>query len=250
MSKKAGATQSRPQPKHQAAQTIAKPSKPQNGRNGSVPVQANKTLQATKPAVNPAEAKATEEARKQARLERQAVNRAAAEKRKRMIRLRNIGITSAALVVLLAVVAYWLISEANKPGQFVPMEPSPHISDVNAQETYSTDPPTSGPHVPQVPQWGVHTEQLQKPLQVHGLEDAGVVVNYQPNIDKATLDRLTALVGGYDTEVILAPYQGLSNPIVLTAWTRIERLDKFDEAAIQRFIQAYRGIDHHKDSGS
>jgi len=130
------------------------------------------------------------------------------------------------------------------------MEPSPHISDVNAQETYSTDPPTSGPHVPQVPSWGVHADQLQKPLQVHALEDRGVVVNYQPNIDKPTLDRLSALVGGYPDEVILAPYQGLSNPIVLTAWTRIERLDKFDEASIQRFIQAYRGIDHHKDSGS
>ena len=116
--------------------------------------------------------------------------------------------------------------------------------------TYTTDPPTSGPHVPTVPQWGVHTDVLPLPLQVHGLEDAGVVINYQPNIDKATLDRLTALVNGYDTQVILSPYPNLSSPIVLTAWTRMDKLNTFDEARIQKFITAYKGIDHHRDSGS
>ena len=30
-----------------------------------------------------------------------------------------------------------------------------------------------------------------------------------------------------------------------TAWTRIETLSAFDEKRIRRFIEAYRGIDHH-----
>jgi hypothetical protein len=33
--------------------------------------------------------------------------------------------------------------------------------------------------------------------------------------------------------------------IALTAWTRLETLDDVDEARIDRFIRAYRGIDHH-----
>jgi hypothetical protein len=34
--------------------------------------------------------------------------------------------------------------------------------------------------------------------------------------------------------------------IALTAWTRLERLEDFDEKRITRFIDTYRGIDHHK----
>jgi hypothetical protein len=34
--------------------------------------------------------------------------------------------------------------------------------------------------------------------------------------------------------------------IALTAWTRIDTLEAFDEARVTRFIETYRGIDHHK----
>lgn len=249
MSKKPGATQPRPQARQQGkpqGTNSNKQYKPMNG-NGAPRAAAP----ATKPLVDPTQVRAAEEARRQARMDRQQANREAAAKRKRMLMMRNVGIGSAALVVVVAIIAYFMISEANKPGQYIPMQPSPHLSsETEAHAPYSSDPPTSGPHVPTVPSWGVHAEPISKELLVHGLEDAGVEISYQPNIDKATLDRLTALVNGYDKEVLLAPYPNLSNPIVLTAWTRIDRLDKFDEARIQKFIQAYKGIDHHKDSGS
>ena len=85
---------------------------------------------------------------------------------------------------------------------------------------------------------------------MHALEDAGVVINYKPGIDQATLDKLTALTESYSDKVDLIPYPNLSNAIVLTAWTRIQRLDAFDEAGMRRFIDAYRGIDHHGESQS
>jgi hypothetical protein len=44
---------------------------------------------------------------------------------------------------------------------------------------------------------------------------------------------------------VLAPYPGLDQCIALTAWTRIDKLDQFDERRVVRFIDAYRGIDHH-----
>jgi hypothetical protein len=34
--------------------------------------------------------------------------------------------------------------------------------------------------------------------------------------------------------------------IALTAWTRIDAFEEFDEARVRRFIDRYRGIDHHK----
>ena len=51
---------------------------------------------------------------------------------------------------------------------------------------------------------------------------------------------------GYDRQVVLAPYPGMKTRIALTAWTRLDAFDEYDEGRIVRFIRAYRGIDHHK----
>ena len=82
---------------------------------------------------------------------------------------------------------------------------------------------------------------------MHNLEDGGVVVQYRcdgPCPDLAA--KLTEIVKRYDTQVILAPYPGMRTRIALTAWTRLDAFDEFDEARIVRFIRAYRGIDHHR----
>ena len=50
----------------------------------------------------------------------------------------------------------------------------------------------------------------------------------------------------YDKYVILAPYPTMKSRIALTAWTRLDKFDEFDEKRIVRFIDSYRGIDHHK----
>ena len=52
-------------------------------------------------------------------------------------------------------------------------------------------------------------------------------------------------MSGYDHQVILAPYPGMKTRIALTAWTRLDAFNDFDESRIRRFITAYRGIDHH-----
>jgi len=57
--------------------------------------------------------------------------------------------------------------------------------------------------------------------------------------------KLGDLVRQYDKHVIVAPYPEMTSTIALTAWTRIDTLSAFDEKRIRRFIEAYRGIDHH-----
>jgi hypothetical protein len=82
---------------------------------------------------------------------------------------------------------------------------------------------------------------------VHNLEDGGVLVQYHcPAGCPEVVAKLTEIVKAYDRHVILAPYPGMERRIALTAWTRIDAFDELDEARIQRFIRAYRGIDHHK----
>ena len=42
--------------------------------------------------------------------------------------------------------------------------------------------------------------------------------------------------------------QDQTDPIVLTAWGRQDRMAAVDEARIRKFIDEYVGIDHHEGS--
>jgi len=144
----------------------------------------------------------------------------------------------------------WLLAEQQQslPGEAVPvMEDQSHIPDVTSPHTpYNSDPPTSGPHVENIARWGVHQEPLPKELLVHNLEDGGVVIYYNRSADEAAVKQLEAIVGRYPQHVVLVPYPEMDNPITLTAWGRMDRLQTPEEERIVRFIEAYAGIDHHK----
>jgi hypothetical protein len=154
-----------------------------------------------------------------------------------------------AAVVAAAVVGYFAYrAVADLPGVSLPDQGNAHIqTPTDPHVAYNSDPPTSGPHLPYLAPWGIHTEPIAKELQVHNLEDGGVVVQYScPSGCPDLVERLAAIVRRYDRQVILAPYPGMKTRIALTAWTRLDAFDEYDEARILRFIRAYRGIDHHK----
>jgi uncharacterized protein DUF3105 len=162
-------------------------------------------------------------------------------------RLLATGLTVA--VVAAALVGYWAYrAAADLPGVKLADQGNAHIQLATEPHVpYNSDPPTSGPHMPYIAPWGIHTVPIVRELQVHNLEDGGVMVQYHcatPCPDLVA--RLTEIVRRYDTQVILAPYPGMRTRIALTAWTRLDAFDELDEARIVRFIRTYRGIDHHK----
>jgi hypothetical protein len=99
--------------------------------------------------------------------------------------------------------------------------------------------------LPYIAPWGIHTRPVPPELQVHNLEDAGVLVQYSCDCPDVVA-KLRAIVGKYPDHVILAPYPTMKSRIAVTAWTRIQTLNDVDLKAIVAFIDAYRGIDHHK----
>jgi hypothetical protein len=166
----------------------------------------------------------------------------------RRARRRLITIVVIALVLIAVGVGGYAAYQASpgRPGTPAPDQGNRHIQTAGEpHEPYNTDPPTSGPHLPYIAPWGVHTRPIVPELQVHNLEDGGVLVQY--NCDCPDLaENLKRIVVKYDKQVILAPYPTMKSRIALTAWTRIDTFDAFDEGRVRRFIEAYRGIDHHK----
>jgi Protein of unknown function (DUF3105) len=167
--------------------------------------------------------------------------------RRRISKSQRTAIAVTVVVLVAIVVGYFAYrAQANLPGVQTPDQGNLHIQSVDTPHVpYNSDPPTSGPHLPYIAPWGVHTRPIDRELQVHNLEDGGVVVQYNCECPDVVA-KLKAIVQRYDKHVILAPYLGMKPRIALTAWTRIDTMEELDEARVKRFIDAYIGIDHHK----
>jgi hypothetical protein len=153
-------------------------------------------------------------------------------------------IAFAIVALLVAGAGFWGYRRWSQgsPGQFVASLGNRHIMEAEVGLTrYNSDPPTSGPHLPQVANPGIHTDPIPKELQVHNLEDGFVVIQYncQPADEscKTLIDQLSEISRKYD-RIVLAPYPGMSNKIALTAWQRIDKFDDYDEQRIVRFIES------------
>ncbi len=153
------------------------------------------------------------------------------------------------VMLVIAVLAYRGLTK-EYPGRAVPTLGNNHITSVAVSNvTYNSRPPTSGPHLDSLAHWGIHSQPIADELQVHNLEDGGVLVQYNCRDCDALIRMLEAIVSRYPDKVILAPYSTMDGRIALTAWGRIDTLQDFDEQRIVRFIEAYRGIDHHVPEG-
>jgi hypothetical protein len=165
------------------------------------------------------------------------------EKQKRRERVWLIA--GIAVFVLLAGVMLY-VALRPRPGKAVPILGNQHIQPPQTA-AYNSVPPTSGPHYPVIAPWGVHDEPIPNELQVHNLEDGGVLVQYNcPEGCPDLVEQLTALISPYPEGVILAPYPDMNARVALTAWGRIDTLQGLDENRILRFIRAYSGVDHHQ----
>ncbi len=166
-------------------------------------------------------------------------------RRRRRWVLRGLG-----MLVVLAI--GWLVYRGltrEYPGRAVPTLGNSHIASLDPPGfPYNTRPPTSGPHLDSLARWGIHTQPIPDELQVHNLEDGGVLVQYNCQECDELVAKLRAIVSRYPDRVILAPYPHMDTRIALTAWGRIDAFHDFVEGRIVRFIETYRGIDHHPRS--
>ncbi len=155
-----------------------------------------------------------------------------------------IGFILAVVLTLAGILVYDALNP--RPGRAVADLGNAHIP-YPQTATYNSSPPTSGPHYTMLAQWGIHTDPIPNELQVHNLEDGGVMVQYNcPDACPDLVAQLAGVVERYPSLVILAPYPDMDARIALTAWGRIDTFEEFDEARIVRFIEAYRGLDHHR----
>ncbi len=115
-----------------------------------------------------------------------------------------------------------------------------HVGPGDAQPTYNSDPPTSGPHAPNWSRCGVTGREVPDVVQVHNLEHGTVIVQYSPDLSQGDLETLTALARGLGAgHMIVAPRADLDDLVVATAWTRMQRFSEVDIVGLRDFWLAY-----------
>ena len=178
------------------------------------------------------------------RKEQMRAKRAAQRKRRAT---RTIVLVGGAVILMILLVSWSAINAANRPGEPVPDLGNMHIEEgTSSPIPYNSTPPTSGPHYGSLARWGVHSEPIPDELVVHNLEDGGVGLWYNCSDGCPELvSQLESVVEDYHEGVLLAPYPGMETRIALTAWTRLDQFNDFDQERIERFIRAFRGADHH-----
>ena len=108
--------------------------------------------------------------------------------------------------------------------------------------TYESTPPATGDHSPSAAPCGVHGTQIPNELFVHSLEHGAVGILYDPQqVEVPTIGEIEAKVNEFDDRTLSAPYAGTESPITLTSWTRLLRLNEYEEDTIDEYIEAFRG---------
>ncbi|MCL6643226.1 MAG: DUF3105 domain-containing protein [Candidatus Bipolaricaulota bacterium] len=130
--------------------------------------------------------------------------------------------------------------------QSFPSEGTEHVPE-STQLTYHTEPPTSGRHYGRETPAGFYVEPRAAGNLVHSLEHGAVVIYYDPaKLTDEIRQSLTRFVQAHRdpwASVVVVPHPNPKpgTPFVLTAWTKMLVLDRYDVPTIRAFLAEYLG---------
>lgn len=184
-------------------------------------------------------AKQEREARRAARVE------ASYQKRKRgelKRRLTKVGAAIAGVGLLVAAYVFTPPSASYSPGSTgAEIEGVQTFTNLTGHVTgtvnYPQTPPAGGEHNPVWLNCGIYSEPVANVYAVHALEHGAVWVTHDPALSPTELEALRMhLPSSY---VILSPYSGLTQPIVLSAWNAQLVVESAADERIPMFFEEY-----------
>lgn len=117
--------------------------------------------------------------------------------------------------------------------------PGGQHSEVGENVDYDRSPPTGGVHDPIWQNSGFYAAPIRDENAVHTLEHGAVWIAYSPDLPQGQVQNIQTAVEG-QTCMLASPYEGLSSPIVASAWGKQLSLESADDPELERFIRAFR----------
>ncbi|GHF12673.1 DUF3105 domain-containing protein [Pseudolysinimonas yzui] len=119
---------------------------------------------------------------------------------------------------------------------------------VETPVTYTQSPPAGGDHSPVWLNCGTYTQPVPDENAVHSLEHGAIWVTYDPSLEASQLGTLRSQLP--TTHVILSPYDGLSDPIVLSGWNVQLGVESADDSRIEQFMEEYWQAENAPEPGA
>jgi hypothetical protein len=156
-------------------------------------------------------------------------------------RWQSLAIYGGVIIVVLVVGALIARSALRPgPGEYFASQGRDHIPAAQRHPAYNSNPPTSGWHDPSPANWGTYRTEIPDEVLIHNLEHGGIWISYKDPSDSALVEKLEALAERYKSKVIVTPRPKNDSPIAVAAWTRLMKLDAYDERKIVDFINTYK----------
>jgi hypothetical protein len=114
---------------------------------------------------------------------------------------------------------------------------------------YKTNPPTSGNHDPQPADDGVYSQAFNARKTkhfVHTLEHGRIEIQYDPSLQKRTIDQLGGLFNEDPYHMVLFPNRKMPYQVAATAWGHLMGCKKANDKVFDA-IRAFR--DRYRDQG-
>jgi hypothetical protein len=105
---------------------------------------------------------------------------------------------------------------------------------------YAQSPPVGGPHDPAWQRCLVYDAPIRNEHAVHSLEHGAVWIAYRSDLPDADREALEE-IGDGQPYLLVSPYPGLEEPVVLSAWGAQLRLEDVADPRIEEFIDRYAG---------
>jgi len=109
---------------------------------------------------------------------------------------------------------------------------------VTGQVDYAQNPPTGGDHSAVGQICGFYSEPIGDENGVHSLEHGAVWITHDPNLAADQVDTLRAFADE-NSYVLVSPRDGLTSPVVASAWGIQLQLDSADDERLPVFLRAY-----------
>jgi len=120
---------------------------------------------------------------------------------------------------------------------------------------YAVNPPAGGDHYPRWANCGAYDQPIPPEKAVHAQEHGAVWITYRPDLSHDEVEALeefvrrqplvVVTVQGVRREtneryILLSPFPGQREPIVLSSWAHQLRLDSAGDPRLQRYVDTFR----------
>ena len=170
---------------------------------------------------------------------------------------RKAALLAAGAVFVVGAAVILVVIQPPAPGLAFADQGNRHLASIDEPHiAYNSRPPSSGPHLGALANWGESDVQLPPELYVHNLEDGGVALAYScedgcPELVEGLRQTLQQFEG---RNLVLMPYQDIVDPDGVThraaavAWGRVFYFDEIAGESVDQledFIRSFEGVDHH-----